>query len=280
MGPAEPDRADRLLAEAYAAGAVGSEEETDGSGTRWLLYVPAADARAVREALAAAGGADVTGAEEPVPEHDWVRAWREGLGPVVVSPRLVVRPSSVEHMAAPGQATVLIEPGQAFGTGEHESTRLALELLDAVLPGHGPGARVLDVGTGSGVLAIAALKLGAKTAVGFDLDPVAVAAAGENARANGVGPRLRLFTGGIEGLASGTFELVVANLLRRELEPVLAAIAARVSPGGGAVFAGLLAAERERVGERLASVGLTVASERTRVDASGESWLGLYARRR
>jgi len=277
---ADAAEAERLLAEAYAAGASGCEErESEGSGKWWLLYVAADRAAAVGEALRAAGVDSEIGAPEPVSDEDWTTRWREGLEALVISPRLVVRPPFVAHAAGPGQATVVIEPGQAFGTGEHESTRLALELLDAWLPQVGPSARVLDVGTGSGVLAIAAVKLGARKALGFDLDPVATAAAQDNARANQVEADVEILTGGIEDVAPGAFELVVANLLRREIEPILAATAERVAPSGATILTGLLEADGPALALGLAGCGLAIAEERLRRDSRGERWLGLVARR-
>jgi ribosomal protein L11 methyltransferase len=273
--------AERLLAEAWAAGLSGCEErDSGGSGTCWLLYVEAARAEAVGRALRAVAVDSEIGAPEPVLERDWSQAWREGLGPVVVSERLVVRPPFVAHDPAPGQAEVVIDPGQAFGTGEHESTRLALELLDRHLAAGRAGARVLDVGTGSGVLAIAAVKLGAAAAVGFDLDPVATAAAAEAARANGVADGVEIRTGGIETLGPGRFDVVVANLLRREAEPILGDVLARVASGGVAIFTGLLESDRAPVTAALAERAFEVVKEARREDARGDRWIGLVARAR
>lgn len=277
----DADAAERWLAEAVAAGAAGGEErEDDGMGTRLLLYAEAGCAAAVRDALVAAAGEGAVGASEPVAERDWAETWREGLEAVEISPRLVVRPPWVASRLAAGQAEVVIEPGQAFGTGGHESTRLALELLAAVVPAYARPPAVLDVGTGSGVLAIAAVKLGAARATGFDLDAVAVEAARENAQANGVADRVTLFTGALDELAPGAFEVVVANLLRTELEPLIPALAARVAAGGHALVSGLLTEEGLAIEGRLGACGLETVAERTRDDPRGETWLALHARAR
>jgi ribosomal protein L11 methyltransferase len=212
-----------------------------------------------------------------VETRDWSTAWREGLGPVSISPRLALRPSFASYDPEPGQHVLLVDPGQAFGTGHHASTRLALALLDRALAAR-PGARVLDVGTGSGILALAAAALGAREAVGFDVDAVAVREARANAESNGVGDRVRLFAGTVDALGEQQFDLVVANLLRRELLPLASAIAAHLVRGGVAVLSGLLEEERAAIEASLSSVGLIVAEERSERDG-GERWVGLLATR-
>ena len=272
-------QADRLLAEAYAAGASGCEERASGSAGKWLLLYAEADrAEAVARALDSVALDSEIGPPEPVSECDWAEGWREGLAAVVVSPRLVVRPPFVEHPVVPGQANVVIDPGQAFGTGGHESTRLALELLDRWLPRIGREPAVLDVGTGTGVLAIAAAKLGAGRAVGFDLDPVAAAAASQAAVANGVSAAVDLFVGGISALGPGQFDLGVANLLRKEIEPILPEVLDRIVAGGVGLFAGLLEADRSVLAEACERRGWEIVDEADRTDARGDVWIGLVAR--
>lgn len=266
--------AERAAAEAWAAGAAGLEER-EGEGL--IVYAPAARADAVHAALAAVLGAGAVGAVEPEPPADWPETWKQGLRPVVVSPRLVVRPPGAAHALAPGQRELLIEPRQAFGTGAHATTALALEALDAELAAR-PVARVLDVGCGSGVLALAALALGAGQAVACDLDPIAARETRENAAANGLGPLLA-FTGSLAALARGRFALVVANMIRRELEPLLAELVARVAPGGALVLSGLLAGERAALEARLLALGARVRAARERSDEGGDAWLALIATR-
>jgi len=263
-------------AEAFEAGAAGSEERDDPEGKRILLYVPTERLDAVRHAVTGLSvpGLAVLG-EAPVPDRDWSEAWKAGLRSLEISPRLRVRPSFVD--AAPlaaGQSELVIDPAQAFGTGAHESTRLALDCLAALAP-LPPSTRVLDVGAGTGVLALAALRLGAERAVAFDLDPLAAEATRSNAVLNGLGERVASFTGSIEALRRTPFELVVANLLKRELLPLLPEIAPRIAEGGTAIFSGLLASERGEMECALQACGLAIRSEHTRTDASGTSWLGL-----
>ncbi len=280
-----------LLAEAFEAGAAGVEEsECPGVGddADALVFCASIFASAeridgVRRSLRALAipGVEI-GPIEALPEVDWREAWKEGLEALVVSPRLVVRPPFAARPLAPGQREVVIDPGQAFGTGTHASTRLCLEWLDRLLAGPSvafesvPSVRVIDVGTGSGVLALAALALGAGSAVGFDLDPVASRAAAMAARDNGLGARAAFFAGPIEALAESASRspLVVANLLKRELLPITAEIAARLAPGGRLILAGLLVEDVAEVCSAFRALGLVEVGRREIEDAVG-CWVGL-----
>ncbi len=247
----------------------------------WILYAPRVAAAAVR--LAALRGLAGDGALDewlPEPEVDWPETWKRGLGPIEISPRLRLRPPFAAAGPAP-ERELIIEPGQAFGTGAHSSTWLALAGLDACQQ---RGARVrelLDVGTGSGVLALAALLLFPEArALGCDLDPLAAPAARGNALHNGLSARLRLFTGGIQALAcAARFDCFAANLLRRELEPLLPELGLRAAPGAHAVFSGLLEAEAEPLSCELAALGWRATQRLTREDADGERWVALLCRR-
>lgn len=265
-------RAERAVAEAWEAGAAGIEERNDGSLIAWA---PATCAEAVRAALVTVLGPDAVGGLEPEPAADWPETWKQGLRPLVVSERLVVRPPFAPHALAPGQREVVIEPRQAFGTGAHATTALALEALDEALAER-PGARVLDVGCGSGVLALAALALGAGRAVACDLDPIAARETRENAARNALAP-LAAFAGSLDALAPLRFELVAANLIRRELEPLLEGLVARTAAGGALVLSGLLAGERALIEASLAAQGARVCAVRAREDAGGDAWVALTA---
>ena len=280
------EAAERLAAEANAAGASGLEERGDAGDSKsvtLVVYAPlglAEDVRAALEAEARRAGAGSVGPPEPVAEEAWEETWRDGIALVRVSARLAVRPSFVADDSQAGTPALLVEPGQAFGTGSHESTWLALALLDALPTEAISGVRVLDVGTGSGVLALAAISLGARSAVGFDLDPLAAPAARGNARANPRLMGLSWFTGPVAALdPSICFDIVLANLLRSELEPVVDDIATRLQPEGYAILSGLLVSDLPRLTPRLERSGLEPDASRERADADGARWVGLRVRR-
>jgi ribosomal protein L11 methyltransferase len=278
---AEAELAGRLVAEAWEAAHAGLEErECQGRGAIFLLYTEAGQAEVVRRAaLRIVRDLAAVGAAEPVPEQDWSRSWKAGLRAIVVSPRLVVRPSFISHRLASGQGEIVIDPGQAFGTGHHASTLLALRLLESALAELAAPAHVLDVGTGSGVLALCALRLGAALALAFDRDPQAVHEASANARANGLSGSLHLFAGDVGALRPDPVDLLVANLLSSELLPLLPSLAARLREGGRGIFSGLLASERERTAAALRASGLCVLDERRSPDERGEVWLALMTQR-
>ena len=269
-----------LLAEAFEAGAAGAEEIDAPEGFQACVYGRADQIEGIRQVLttSAAEGTEI-GHIEPLPEVDWSEAWKKGLDAIVVSERLVIRPPFVERTLEPGQREIVIDPGQAFGIGGHASTRLCLEWIDELV-GQGDSRelfdRVLDVGTGSGVLALAAVALGAKSAVGFDLDPVATEAAREAAILNHLTAEVHFFTGPIEALhqSTSTASLVLANLLKQEMLPIAAQIAACVRPGGRLVLAGLLEEDVAEVKVRFAETGLREVGRRERDDSTGR-WTGL-----
>ena len=276
---AEPGAAEWISAEAWSAGAAGVEERDSGGRVELLIYAPVAKIAAVRDGVSQTRVALDLEPPEMVLETNWAEQWKQGLEAIVVSTRLVVRPSFVDHPLEPGQLELVVDPGQAFGTGGHASTRLSLEWIDALVGDLPTAARVLDVGTGTGVLALAAIRLAGARAVAFDLDPLAAEAARENAEANRVREGLNLFTGPLDALAPIGFDLVVANLLKSEMLPLLGGIAERVRPGGYAIFAGLLASEADEVRAALAAKGFTPVGVREAVDANRDRWIALLMRR-
>jgi len=193
----------------------------------------------LQRACAASGLAIRAHRLSSIPDQDWVARSRSEFGPIRVTPRLWIVPSWHSPPDA-GALNLVLDPGLAFGTGSHATTRLCLRWLEARITG---GETVLDYGCGSGILAIAALKLGASRAVGIDIDPDAVAEAGANARRNGV-------VG--EFLESGsplalTADLVVANILANPLKVLAPILAERCRRGGQVALSGILAGQAEDV---------------------------------
>jgi ribosomal protein L11 methyltransferase len=273
------ERGEAALADAFESGASGVEELDAESALIWDVYAPASAARSVANALR--GHAPAVDADEAVavPQEDWSERWKQGLETLLVSPRLCVRPSCVAALPEQGRAELVIDPGQAFGIGGHASTRLALEWIDACAAEWTGSGRVLDVGCGTGVLALAALRLGAETGIGIDLDPLATEAARDNAVANGLAGRAHFVLGPITALGTASFELVVANLLCSEMLPLLDEIALRVRAGGAVVLSGLLEPEAARVAAACNGLGLRSEGWREHVDANGDCWVGLLMRR-
>jgi len=209
-------------------------------------------------------------AVDSVAEQAWAENWKEHFPPLPIGERLYVHPPWTGAVPAE-RIGIVLDPGMAFGTGHHGSTRGCLVLLERALRG-APRARVLDLGTGSGILAIAAAKLGAAQVWAVDVDRDACAIAAENARLNGVAETIRV----ADELAAvaGTFDIVLANLLGGILIELAAPIAARVRPGGVAIGAGLQLEEAPAVRSAWRGVGLIDESEL--VD---EGWVALAARR-
>lgn len=271
---ARRERAEWAAAEAFAAGATGVEECVEDGRVTFAIYAPEPAVEPVRAALALAGVEVLS--VSPVASQDWSEAWKEDLEAILVSPRLAVRPSCVALPEEPGRRVLEIDPGQAFGTGAHESTRLALEGVDALAGTLGETDVLLDVGTGTGVLALAALALGCGRALGLDLDPLAAQACRENAERNGLAERLPVFVGGVEALhPQRRFAAIAANLLWSELAPVLPAIAQLLVPDGHAVFSGLLESQAPELVAAAGSHGLREERRLRRVDASDVTWVAL-----
>lgn len=181
----------------------------------------------------------------PVEDQDWVRLTQAQFPPTQVSDRLWIVPTW--HEPKEGALNLRLDPGVAFGTGSHPTTHLCLQWLDANV---GADDRVLDYGCGTGILAIAAKLVGAREAVGTDIDPQAVEAAVDNARMNDVEAEFVL----PEGMKDGTFEIVVANILANPLKLLAPALLGRVAPGGRLVLSGVLAKQADEVIEAYRAV--------------------------
>ncbi len=172
-----------------------------------------------------------------VDEADWAEAWKEHFHVLHLGRRLVVKPSWRRHRRTGDEVVIDLDPGMAFGTGLHPTTRLCLQALED-RAGRGPLGRALDVGCGSGILSIAAVRLGATRALGLDIDPAAIEATLANARHNRVGRRIRAREGTLPS-DEGPFDLVLANLVAGVLIEHAATLAAELVPGGTLIASGI-----------------------------------------
>jgi len=240
--------AEDVSAWAYELGSCGLQAEEAGEWTRLSAYFaaePACDLAGVRRVLthrlAALGLASPIGSE-CVEEQDWEAEWRRFFAPVWATERIVVHPSWIPVELAEGQIAVCIDPKMAFGTGGHESTQLCLQALERSCL-H-PEMRCLDLGTGSGILSIAAALLGARPVLAVDIDEQAVANARENVAHNRIGSdQVEVRLGSVEAVAERSFDLVLANIQSHVLRPLLAPLRGLLAADGRIAFSGLLARE-------------------------------------
>ena len=250
-------------------------EET--SATMQIFVPDPADAPRAASALVAAGrivGLELAPETGTIPDEDWKLSYRKHFKTEVISPRLVVRPPWEAVTPVPGQKVLTLDPGIAFGTGQHPTTRACLDAIDA-LAAENADRSFLDVGCGSGILSIAAALEGFRDVRGFDNDPDAVRNANENAEANGLGA---LFSDGdlsVSGTAAPA-DVVAANVLAPVLVRFAREVGALVNPGGRLILSGILDEQYEEVRAAYAALGFAEASNRL----IGEWRTGLFARPR
>jgi ribosomal protein L11 methyltransferase len=246
-------------------------------------YVPARDdaaaARAVTEATEMLGHLQAFGLRaigelrtRVVHEEDWAEAWKAHFPVLRVGHRLVIRPTWRRHRSEPADVVVALDPGMAFGTGLHPTTRLCLALVESLADrGLIEGARVLDVGCGSGILAIAAAKLGAADVIGLDPDPIAIESTTANARRNRLMSRIRARQGTLPS-GEGPFDVVLANLIASLLVERAPALRDELAPGGTLIASGIFVDREGEVRDAFAAAGLTVFGRATEGD-----WVALEA---
>ena len=205
---------------------------------------------------------------EFVPDRDWEREWLKDFRPMRFGRRLWVCPDG-QPPGGPAEAVLALDPGLAFGTGTHPTTALCLEWLDGAIRG---GESVLDYGCGSGILALAAVKLGAREAIAFDLDPQALHATRENAAKNGLAARIAVAEYASD--IGGGFDVVLANILSGPLIALAPGLAPKTRTGGALVLAGMLARQADEVAQAYRPwFDIGPAAER-------EGWTHLVGRRR
>ena len=193
-----------------------------------------------------------------VDDADWTDAWKAHYVPQRVG-RVVVVPSWLEEPLAPGEVAITLDPGMAFGTGLHPTTRGCLHLLQEVSP---MPADVLDVGCGSGILALAALGLGAERAIGLDTDPLAVTATRENAARNGLGDRVTAVAGSLPALPEARHPLILANLVAALLIELAPRLEAHLAAGGVLLASGIIEPRAAEVLGAMRAAGLIVTDRR------------------
>ncbi len=206
-------------------------------------------------------------------QEDWETAWKEHFSLFRVGERLVIRPSWVDYEGTSDELVITLDPGMAFGTGYHPTTRMCLLALERIVS---PGMALLDIGTGSGILAVAGRLLGAGSAVGIDTDPNAVKVARENCRANGLGREVRLVRGTLPILQApaGNFDLAVGNISARVIRAKASHTLEALKVGGCFVASGFIRDQTLDVIETLQQVGFADIS----VDYT-EEWACVISRR-
>ena len=206
-----------------------------------------------------ASGIAYTLSTSGVEQEDWQNGWKKYYHSMEIGRRLAVVPSWETYENTDGRAVLKLDPGMAFGTGTHETTNLCLEALDEFVKG---GERLLDIGTGSGILAIAALLLGAKSAEGVDIDPMCVRTAGENARLNGVQDQFQVLVGDLSDQAEGRYDIITANIVAAAILSLAPDLPALMGPDTLFIASGIIDQKKDEVIAGLQKVGLQVVDVR------------------
>ncbi|MBM2840693.1 MAG: Ribosomal protein methyltransferase [Bacteroidetes bacterium] len=205
-----------------------------------------------------------------IESRNWNEEWKKTIEPIQVTDRIVIKPTWHEYTPSAGQIVLTIDPKMSFGTGYHETTRLVLRLMEKYVK---PGMSILDVGTGTGVLAIAGVKLGARSAVGVDIDEWSGTNALENVRLNHVERQVTIHQLELGSLPPSTFDLIVANIQLNVIVPLLPEMKRRLDAKGRLILSGLLIPDREQIMKNLSGLGLAIYEEMME-----NEWMGVVAR--
>jgi ribosomal protein L11 methyltransferase len=205
-----------------------------------------------------------------IPQEDWNTNWRKHFTPVQVTPNILVKPPWIAHENRPDEIVIEIMPRMAFGTGTHETTKLCLQMLSEIIHSNDD---VLDIGTGSGILAICAAKMGASRVLGIDIDEDAIDNAIENIRQNRVETQVEIRSGTIDMVDKEQFNLICANIDKRTLVPVIQKFKKQLYPGGRVILSGILKSEEKDIIHPIQKAGLVFLGKKQ----LGE-WIGLLLR--
>jgi ribosomal protein L11 methyltransferase len=205
-------------------------------------------------------------------EEDWAEAWKKHYTILHLGQSLVVKPSWLEYTPRAGDLVIELDPGMAFGTGLHPTTRLCMVALEERVQ---PGMRMIDVGTGSGILSITAAKLGAREILALDLDPIAVETAARNVAINHAESVVRVERGSLDAAAHrNLFDLACINILAEVICELAPAIASALRPGGSVIASGILDFKADDVVDALGAVGIETVEKKQE-----EDWVTLVGKK-
>ncbi len=262
-----------LLARLQEANALGAWEDNGILHLYWPeeRWIPGV-VDELKEALLRLGDSDAPSSinVHAVPDRDWTALWSMSLVPIRIGRHFRIRQTWNSPDPSFDGIELVIDPKRAFGTGYHATTQLIIEWLESHVCG---GERVLDIGTGTGILAMAALRLGATSALGIDSDPVAVKCATENAVINAFGPELDFRTGSVETLEAGTFDIIVANLDHNTILHLNHELGIRLRRGGKVCLSGLQIEGLQEIMDTLAGAGGRIVGKMER-----DEWMALEVR--
>lgn len=193
--------------------------------------------------------------ENILEEKNWNEEWEKNINVIKISDKIVIKPTFRNYDTKPGQIVISIDPKMSFGTGEHQTTKLMLHFIEEFIK---PGMKVLDVGSGTGVLAIAAVKLGAASAVAVDNDEWCFQNGKENCELNTISDKVEVKLGLVEDIAEKDFDLVLANIQKNELLEISQELVNRLSGNGMLVLSGLLESDENDIKEKYEKLGLTM----------------------
>lgn len=272
---ADKELVDQLVAILSQLGVEGFWEDDDSlkcyvSSDRWTGAMTEEIQSLVNQIMHSSISAHPSVTIRRIEEQNWNESWEKTIEPIHVTGRIVIKPTWHEYSPAPDELVITIDPKMSFGTGYHETTRLVLRLMEKFVK---PGMSVLDVGTGTGVLAIAGIRLGARNAVGIDVDEWSSTNAQENVRLNCVENQVTIRQTELASLPPATFDLIAANIQLNVIAPMLPQLKKRLASEGVLVLAGLLTSDREEIVNRLTQHGFTLCSEMRE-----NEWIALAAK--